>query len=740
MDDSPRLRKAPRSRRALAGVALGVLAALLALAFAQLPLGRDMELSLLDQRTRWMAEPGKVDPRIVLVQVQDSDVAWLRDQFSIPWPWDLEVNAQLFDLMAEAGVATVLVDVLHLDRGSGPEDVPEGSDMSEAAVARRELEQMGAQAYGAALARLNSAVAFALSDQATFDLPKRRAATEASSALPPLPDLRVALARKAADLPVLDVAAGARRLGFVNVEPDSDGVLRRVSVLGLREQTAFASLAARGAELASGAPVQFGPRYVQVGTKRQALMEGASFLVNFRKPGRNAYPSLAPATLMKWVIDRQQQGALPEEARAALSGKIVVWGVNLRGNEDVVPTPVSETLDGPEFQATALDNLLQGDGRVTVEPWVNPALLFALLALVGFIGFGARRRAWMHALPVLALGALSAASLWLFDLGLVIDVALPVVGLAGLWGLMAGAHLMTEGRRNRWLEGTFGRYLSPAIIQRLKEDPSLLELGGREREVSILFSDIEGFTSQSEKLTPAQLVSLLNEYLTQHADAVLAQGGVVDKFIGDAVMAFYGDPVPTADHALAACRTALDVRDRLPALGELWQKMGLTSLRVRFGINTGRVVVGNMGSHQRFSYTAMGDTVNFASRLESANRFFGSTILLGEQTAHAVKDAILTRPIARLRVKGKAEPVGVHEALAEREKATSEQLSLVQHYTMAHQALQRGDLDGAGAAIDAALQLRPQDGPTHWLARLREQLAAGAVPTPWDGVFVLAEK
>lgn len=699
-----------------------------------------MELSLLDQRTRWMADPGQADPRIVLVQVQDSDVAWLRDQFSIPWPWDLEVNAQLFDLMAEAGVAAVLVDVLHLDRGSGPEDVPEGSDMSEAAVSRRELEQMGAQAYGAALARINSAVAFALSDQATFDLPKRRAAVEASSALSPPPDLRLALARQAADFPVLDVAAGARRVGFVNVEPDADGVLRRVSVLGLREHTAFASLAACGAELASGVPLHFGARHVQVGPRRQALMDGGAFLVNFRKAGRNAYPSLAPATLMKWVIDRQQQGALPEDARAALSGKIVVWGVNLRGNEDVVPTPVSETLDGPEFQATALDNLLRGDGRVTVKPWVNPALLFALLALVGFIGFGARRRAWMHVLPVLALGALSATSLWLFDLGLVIDVALPVVGLVCLWGLMAGAHLLTEGRRNRWLEGTFGRYLSPAIIQRLKEDPSLLELGGREREVSILFSDIEGFTSQSEKLTPAQLVSLLNEYLTQHADAVLAQGGVVDKFIGDAVMAFYGDPVPTADHALAACRTALDVRDRLPALGELWKKMGLTSLRVRFGINTGRVVVGNMGSHQRFSYTAMGDTVNFASRLESANRFFGSTILLGEETAKAVAGEVLTRPIARLRVKGKLEPVGVFEALALRSSAPADLLRLCELYVAAHQGLRSGDLSLAQESLALALSLRPSDGPSRWLEGLREQLARGGLSSPWDGVFTLSEK
>lgn len=740
MASPPRLRPASRARKAATGAGLGVLAALLAFGLGALGPLRDLEGRLTDLRTRLLADPGRADSRLLIVQVEDADLDWAQRELSLAWPWDLEANAAIVELVADAGAAALVVDVLHLDRGAGPGDLPAAAaDLSDAERQRRELEALIAQSYGAALARLPSAVGLLLTDTPAYDVGVRRTLAEGRRAIEAATAPR-RLVRAGADYPVLGVLEGARRVGFVNALPDPDGIVRRMAVVGWRAEVPYPSLAAAAAGLVKDAPVRIDDDAIHLGDARQALMEDGTFLLNFRAAGRGAYERLSAARLLQWAYARAQGAGVPPEARAALSGRIVVWGVNVKGAEDVIPTPVAESQDGPEVQATALDNLLRGDGRVRAPAGVERLLLVMLLAALGAGARGTRRRGYVHALPLAGLVGVAAAATWAFEAGVAWTLTAPAAGLFLLWGFLLAAQLLTEGRRNRWLEGTFGLYLNPAVIERLKQDPSLLALGGREREVTILFSDIEGFTGQSERLSPERLVALLNEYLTQHADAVLAEGGVLDKFIGDAVMAFYGEPIPRADHALAACRTALAVRDRLPGLERLWRAAGLGPLRVRFGLNTGRVVVGNMGSRQRFSYTAMGDAVNLASRLEGANRFFGTTILVGERTREALGDAVLTRPIARLRVKGKTEPVGVFEALALADGAPEPLRALCAAYGRAHAALRADDLEAARAALEEAQAQHPGDGPTRWLVDLLEGLAQGRRERPWDGTFTLDAK
>jgi len=374
-------------------------------------------------------------------------------------------------------------------------------------------------------------------------------------------------------------------------------------------------------------------------------------------------------------------------------------------------------------------------------PWLGNALVLLLATTLVGAGVAALRGRWLPQLVPLAVGgAVIVFAFTTFRAGRVFDLATPVVGTLLAWGGTMAWKQLTEGRYNRWLESTFSRYLAPSVIESLKADPSLLQLGGTRRELSILFSDVAGFTTHSRRLRPEQLVELLNRYLTAHCDAVFAQGGVVDKFIGDAVVAFYGDPIPMDDHAVRACRTALAVIDGLAALDPVWKGMGLAEFHVRIGVNSGPAVVGNMGSEQRFDYTVMGDTVNLASRLEGSNKVFGTTILVGPTTAEAAKAAVVTKPLARIVVVGWDEPVLVHELLATRERATPDLIAHVEAFARAADAARAGDLAAADRALAAAERLRPGDGPCRWLGALVADMRAGRAPTPWSGVLTLTGK
>ena len=379
-------------------------------------------------------------------------------------------------------------------------------------------------------------------------------------------------------------------------------------------------------------------------------------------------------------------------------------------------------------------------GRVRADTHVNTLVLLFVTILLGALAAGIRKRWAHHLLPFFALVGGVAFAIWRFRSGVAIDIFTPFLGVIFTWGGTSVFHLLTAGRRNRWLEGTFGRYLAPAIITALKDQPELLELGGRKREITILFSDIAGFTKLTEKLEPQEMVTLLNRYLTPHAAAVMEQGGVVDKFIGDAVMAFFGDPLPDPGHAEKGCRAALRVQAQLPDLQPVWEELGLDAFEVRIGLNSGQATVGNMGSENRFDYTAMGDEVNLASRLEGANKAFGTKILLGSCTREEAGAAVLAKPIAAVVVVGRTQPEPVYELLALAQEATDAQRAHVEAFERAQAAARAADLEAARTALAEAERLRPGDGPCAWFAGVLDSMEAGEEPSPWSGVVVLSGK
>ena len=720
------------ARRVLLGsaIGLGVAAGLFALRGTDLV--ERVELPLVDVRTRAFAGGRAPDPRIVVVEVLEEDVAAVRRDLHKRWPWELDVNATIFRVMAEAGVRAAMIDVFQFDRGAGLDDVV-GESVGDAIVqAERENEAAQAEEFAAAMKAVGSTVlAFELVDAPQYEVPARiavatgRLTTPRSLVVP-----AEAPSRSGANLPVRRIAEGATRLAFANVPTDADGNVRRSWTTGRWGGRAVSSLPFATADLVEPQPAR--------GLRQ--LMPDGSFLVSFRGPAHRTYPRVSPSRILSWEINRAKGAPLPEEARAALQGKIVVWGRNLSGDEDIVSSPISTRHHGPDFQAAALDDLLHGDGRVRASRSENGVVLLLASLAVSIAGMASRRRF----VPGLAAGTAALAVIVFaattFPAGTSSDVFTPVLGVGLAWSGALVARNLTEGRYNRWLEGTFGRYLAPEVIDALKKQPALLSLGGVRRNITVLFSDVAGFTSLSEHLPAEETVRLLNEYLTGHCEAVFAEGGVVDKFLGDGVMAFFGDPVPQTDHAVRACRAALAVQATLPGLEPMWKSFGLQSFVVRIGLMSGEALVGNMGSRQRFDYTCMGDTVNLASRLEGANKAFGTRILLGPDTYGFSKDVVLSKPLADVVVVGREQPVLVAELLGVRATAPPDLVAHVAAYEAARSAAMRGDLDLATRSLDEAERLRPGDGPTAWFRGIVAKMRAGDEPTPWSGRYVLSSK
>jgi adenylate cyclase len=298
-----------------------------------------------------------------------------------------------------------------------------------------------------------------------------------------------------------------------------------------------------------------------------------------------------------------------------------------------------------------------------------------------------------------------------------------------------------EQAETRATRSAMGKYLSPAILTEVLKDPDQLRLGGEKRVMTALFSDIRGFTSISEKLDPADLVALLNEYLSVMTDIVHKWEGVLDKYMGDAIMAWWGAPTDQPDHAYRGCMTALEMRAELAKLHATWTERGVPKLEMGVGLNTGPMVYGNTGSYERFDFTVLGDAVNLASRLEGVNKEYGSNVIISETTLAEAKDHdLVVRFLDKIEVKGKTEPVGIYELIGVAGSCAPHIPDLLAAWDTAMALYQARTFDLAEKAFERVLEIVPSDGPaTVYAERCRELHERPPAPD-WDGVFVMTHK
>jgi adenylate cyclase len=299
-------------------------------------------------------------------------------------------------------------------------------------------------------------------------------------------------------------------------------------------------------------------------------------------------------------------------------------------------------------------------------------------------------------------------------------------------------HAFQEGAERLRITRTFGQYVSPQVVAELVADPAKAALGGEKRVMTVMFSDIRGFTTMSEKLDPVDLVNFLNEYLTAMTDIIFARGGVVDKYMGDAIMAFWGAPIEQPDHAKRACLTSLDMMTKLQEMRREWQARQLPDIDIGIGLNTGPMTVGNMGSKVRFDYTVMGDSVNLASRLEGINKEYGTNIVISEFTRKQIPEDMVCRELDLVAVKGKKEPVRIFELVAV--VATTEIRDRIEMYNKGLALYKERRFVEAKAAFEAVLEKYPGDGPSETYVERCETLAVEPPPEVWDGVFVMKTK
>jgi adenylate cyclase len=403
---------------------------------------------------------------------------------------------------------------------------------------------------------------------------------------------------------------------------------------------------------------------------------------------------------------------------------------------DLRPTPFSSVYPGVEVNATVIDNLLAGD-LVAPARGLFSAVLILLISLGAGLAVSLPKQIWQMVLWFLICLSLTVvASAVAFRQGLWMLLVAPLVGAAFCFAAGSVLNYALEGRQKRFVKKVFQHYLSHQVIEEIIKDPSKLRLGGQRRHMSVFFSDVAGFTSVAESLSPEDLTELLNLYLSEMTEIIFSHGGTVDKYIGDAIVAFWNAPLDQPNHARQACLAALDCQKRLAELRETMRQKSGRELAMRIGLNTGPMVVGNMGSRERFDYSVLGDAVNLGARLEGACKQYGIWILASEATCREAQDAVEAREVDLIRVVGKKEPVRILELLARQGQLSPERRQEVLRFA---EGLQLYRERNWAKATHIFMNLATDPVARVYLERCRSYQSSPP-PEAWDGVWELTKK
>ena len=655
------------------------------------------------------------------------------------WPWPRYLVADLLDALTAYGVAAVGLDIMfsEADRSS-PERVRERLrkdkklDFTYSGVpeAFRDNDRVLAEALERNPAVLAAYASFAgkgaeepgaadmglIERESPEGIAWRELLPQAKGAVLPLPVLR-----------------GRAPLGFFNAGPDPDGIVREIPLLlrvgesiqpALSLRTLMRGLGLRNLTLFSGPNGLEGLALGKVCSF--ALSAQGMLRIPFIGP-RRTYPYYSAADVLAGRVSAQE-----------LQGRVAFVGTSLAGLADIRATPYDPTCPGVEVHAAALDAMLTGNA-IGIPPW-TPAAQSGIIALAGILStlvFGfARPRVYLPVAAALIGGAVL-LSRHLFAQGNFLSPLYGVLTIAALGAFLLLVRFWQEEKQKRMLRATFSRYVSPEVVKRVTRTAADL-MAGEERELSVMFTDIRGFTSLSERLTPQEVVSLLNRYFTPMTALVRKHAGTLDKFIGDALMAYWNAPLDVPDHAVKAVESALAMQEALPAFNAgLREELGL-ELRIGVGVHTGKAFVGNMGTADFINYTLIGDNVNLASRLEGLCPQYGAGIVISEETRQACGESFAYQCLDSIRVKGKTRPVTIYQPL--RREEAGQKAEELAAWEKARKLYSAGDFEAALAALSPLCKAFPE---TKLYAvfeeRLRHLLEQPPLQ-PWDGVWTGTSK
>jgi adenylate cyclase len=733
----------------VAGLTLGVLS----LSVFRPQITEFIELKLLDLKFLYRgAVPAS--PDLAIVAIDDDSLKSLGR-----WPWSREVLSKLMQRLKEAQPKVIGLDIIFAEK----------SDTTAAASLERLCQKLSKRGLG------SPEVLACFQEEQKIADQDRRLAEEISQGSPtilgfyfkqvggtvlssePPRELEPTviqvssynmvrrLGQKAGQLSMIGasgvevnipvIATAAAGGGYFNMIPDTDGTVRRYPLAVAYGPYVFAPLSLVTLQhFLDNKPLgiaisHLGVEEIRLGREIIPVDRRGRFFINYLGP-----PGSFPTYSAKDVV----AGELPA---GALKDKIVLVGATAIGIYDMRVTPFSGVLPGIEIQATIIDNVLRRN-FIRLPPYspIPELLLIIVLGLVLGSILPRVSAIWVFLIGLLLLVGYVAANYAVFRyLGVNLDLFYPMLEIVLVTAGINVQSFLAEERARASLKKAFQSYVAPSVVEEIIKHPDRLRLGGERRELTIFFCDIRGFTTLSESLDPEELASMLHDFLNPMSKIVVKHGGTIDKFIGDAIMALYGAPLHYPDHARRACDTAVEMIETLKLLDHDWVGQGRPPLKIGIGINSGPVAVGNMGSDTLFDYTAIGDNVNLASRLEGLNKYYDTDIIISGSTAGALDEQFVLRELDLVRVKGKKQQVTIFELMG---KAPPDP-DLAQFLQLYHQGLQllrQRQWEDSANAMSAASRLRPQDHHCQRYLMLAQQYQAEPPGPEWQGLSIMRDK
>lgn len=665
------------------------------------------ELKAYDLCSR-VLNPAVNSDNIVIVVVDQQSLEALATE-GVTWPWPRQIYAPIIDYLSAADA--VYLDVLYTEASS----------------------------YGVEDDRIFSG---AIAKAGNVTLPLFMTATRQGGNPEDRPFLRrICLGSAAAGvpdwpgvvspLPVL--AAAAANGGNVMIRPDQDGVYRRVPLLFNSGGQLFPNLVL--GDLLRRKVLTLENGRLTRGGSTLPLFDG-QLLIRF-STAREPYRIIPAIDLIRAVSGADPA---PRYSREFFRGKRVLIGLTAAGLYDLKPTAVAASTFGTQVHAAALDNLLNGTSFIPVSiVWALLLMLALSMSSARFVLTHSAVGANLTFLAVGMAGALGVPAV-LFANGYYLSLLPPVTSLILSFALAASYSYAIEGRERRFVRRAFSQYMDETLVAHLLQHPELIRPGGQKKRVTVFFADIAGFTTIAERFPVDDTARMLHGVLNALSEEIIRYHGVIDKYIGDCVMAFWGAPLEAGDDEANACRAALACLNALKEVNRGFAAEGLGEISLRIGMHTGDTIVGNLGSDRLFDFTVIGDTVNLASRLESANKFFHTRCMASEETVKACGTEFIFRELGLIAVKGKEQPVRIFEVSGCRADMAPASLELCERYNRAIALFRDKHFAAAEQLLTALQNEMPDDGPTlmyrEWC---RKFIAEPPLTDGWD-VLKMTEK
>lgn len=734
-------------KKLLWGGLIALFTAVLVNACLYLGIFEELELKAFDLRAEYFSKVKQPSKEIAVILIDETSLRSMNPVVG-RWPWPRSVHADVIDFLALGGARAVLFDILFTENERVPGAPPGSVGPNDARLA--ESTASAGNIYHATQILIDSEDEYnkgLLGKPLPADFIERFSVKGIQGVVPETNNNYY--------IPFPELYRASKGTGVVEFAPDKDGIYRRTKLFRHYQGSFYPVLSTaplmdimkpdairvRGNELIleGGQPHGVAPTPDSSLLTPIPLQRDGSYLVNMYG-GFNSYSMSGILASIQKIKTGELEGlpVNPDEFK----DKVVFIGASAVGVEDLKATSVGEKTPGVFLHASVYSNIIQNDFLRYTAPLITSVSIVLLSFTVAFAIVWVRKTAYQTGLPLLLSLIYISASFWWFKINLVFDMVAPVTSIILSWMATFAYLSFTEGKDKRKIKRMLGQYVSPAILATIidrKQSVLKAEVGSKEY-LTILFSDIRGFTTISESLEAGKVVELLNGYLSGMVDVIFKHEGTLDKFIGDAIMAFWGAPVKASDHGRKAVETALEMIQRLEVFNESLGSSGLPHIGIGVGINTGGVILGNIGSEKKLDYTVIGDNVNLASRMEGLTKEYGCPILITETTYAEVKDSIPCRVVDVVRVKGKKKGIKIFEPLSNAGGRTERIESLVSLSEEGFNHYLNREWEKARESYLRLSALKPGDKTAGIFVKRCEDYMENEPAVDWDGVYTMVKK